>query len=683
MAAVDILILLLAVYGDVDAKFLYSDTGLTERETHFLRCFGNIISKHFDIQHSLLVSIPGGCDEKSKPTTTVPTSRTHCKVVDFLFSSIHSYQNYPLLVTGPVFNGSFKRGLLAGKVDGLNMILGNDDDETVFSAFKSELKRISQLPFWNPRGRLIVTVLGRNFTAVDKVPEEQPLIQSIFGELWENDVVDAIMLTPNVKAHTPSAATLDVHTWFPFAKDHCRGPVVRTVILDQCAMNGEGQFDKNANLFPDKMSNFHGCVVTASTFPYVPYVFPMKERDSNITHYSDGLEINVLQSIATALNFKVKFLPENEHNVSKWQGLSDEVSRKESDLGFAAMPHTVHAIGNRDHSVGYLKETIRWFGPQAKASAHWKSPVTMFKPLMWLLLLIVYIISSLIFCLLANVKNTVKEHASYTNAPVCCLQTFSIMLGVAVCARPNTRYLRLFFILWVFYCLLINTAYQSSLISVLTQPQFEPAVGTVDELLDSEMSFGFVWRFNLWYNDTEDMKSEVLINNYIPCRDLDLCLKRIASKQDFAICGGESHLLYLSQTQYCVSGVPQFLPFKDEVTSFLVTMFFRVGSVFLESFNKAIYRVTESGIVQKFWTDIKLNHIGNIQEDGNGVDEWDADGHGSDAEVLTVHHLQGAFVLQLLGLAFGISAFIIEIICFKFKKPRSSPSTMNLKLKPM
>jgi hypothetical protein len=616
------------------------------------------------------VSIPEDCNDKSRATTTVPTSTTYCKVADFLFGSIHSHQNYPLLVT----TCSFKNISLIEKVDGLSIILGKGDDETVFSAFKSEMKRLSQLPFWNTRARLIVILLDRNSTTVDSAPEEQSLIGNILGEVWENNIVDAIVLTPTVNTHKSSSTVLDIHTWFPFAKDHCRVPVVRTVIIDQCTLDGESRFHKNANLFPDKMSNFHGCVINVSTFPYVPFVFPIKEKNSNITYYSEGLEISVIQAVARALNFEVKFLPETEHNVSKWYRLFEEVSRKESDLGFAAMPHTVRAIGTRDHSVGYLKETIRWFGPRAKPSAHWKSLVIIFTPVMWFFVLIVYLVSSLIFWLLANVKNTVNEHVSYTNALLCYLQTFSIILGEAVYVRPNTWYLRLFFILWVFYCLLINTAYQSSLISVLTNPRFEPAVDTVDDLLSSGMSYGFVWRFNIWYNGTNDTVSRIILNNYTPCPNLDVCLRRIASEQDFAICGGESHLLFLSQTQYCVSGMPQFLPFKEEVSSLFVTMFFRVGSVFLESFNKVIYRVTESGMVQKFWTDIELSHIGCISEDGEEGEAEDADGGGSGADVLTVQHMQGAFIMLLLGHAFSICVFVTELTFFNFTKYRLSPS---------
>jgi hypothetical protein len=175
----------------------------------------------------------------------------------------------------------------------------------------------------------------------------------------------------------------------------------------------------------------------------------MEEKDSNITYYTEGLEIRVFHTIAKALNFTVKFLPENKHNVSKWWGMYEEVTSKQADVGFTATPQTVNSIGNRDHSVWYLKETIRWFGPRAKPSAQWKSLIIIFTPFMWLLVLIAYFICSLIFWLLAKLKSALKEHATYRNAFTCFLQTFSMILGEAVCLRPRSWYLRLFFIIWV------------------------------------------------------------------------------------------------------------------------------------------------------------------------------------------------------------------------------------------
>jgi hypothetical protein len=657
----------------MEARFLPSVTGLTEHESHLVRSFGNIITTNFDRQYSLLVSIPEICDSMSTTRESVPTSRSCCKVLEFLLGSLHSYTKYPVLVAGPVFNGTFKNISSLGRADYFNVILGEGDEDTGFDAFKRQLETLSGLPFWNTRGRFVVTFLDGNLSTVNTAPEEKTLIRRILGELWENEVVNAVVLAPTL--HTNKPSTLDIHTWFPFTEDHCRGPVNRTVILHQWITGSESQFDKNTNLFPDKMSNFYGCIMNASTFAYVPFVFPIGNTDSNITYHTEGLEIRILHAIARALNFTANFLPENNHNISKWWGMYEEVLSKQADVGFTATPQTVRSIGSRDHSVWYLKETIRWFGPHAKPSARWKSLVIIFTPLMWLLVLIVYFICSFIFWSLAKVNGAVKEHVTYTNALLCFLQTFSMILGEAVCVRPHTWYLRLFFILWVFYCLLINTAYQSSLISVLTDPRYEPSVDTVEELLNSGMSYGFVWRFQFWYSLENDSVSNRILKNYIECPKLEVCLKRIATKQDFAICGGESNLLYLSHTKYRTLGVPHFLPFKEEVTSIFVTMFFRPGSVFLESFDRVIYRVVESGIIQKFWTDIRLRYIGNIDDYSDDDDEEDADDDDDDLmDVLTVQHLQGAFILLLLGLACSFAVFITELLYFNIKELKLFPS---------
>jgi hypothetical protein len=656
----------------MEARFLSSDSGLTEYESHLVRRFGNILTTHFDRQHSLLVSIPEICDGKSRAREPVATSRSRCQVLEFLLGSIHSYTKYPVLVSGPVFNGTFKNISSLGRADDFSVILLEGDEDTGLGAFKRQLATLSDLPFWNTRGRFVLMFLDWNLSTVNTATEEKTLIRRILGELWEDGVANAVVLAPTL--HTNKPSTLDVHTWFPFADDHCRGPVNRTAILHQWTTATESRFDKNINIFPDKTSNFYGCVVNVSTFTYVPFVFPMGNTDSNGTYYTEGLEIRILYIIAKALNFTPKFLPENNHNISKWWGMYEEVTNKQSDVGFTATPQTVRSIGNRDHSVWYLKETIRWFGPHAKPSAHWKSLVIIFTPLMWILVLIVYLMCSLVFWSLANVNGDVKEYVAYTNALLCFLQTFSMILGEAVCVRPHTWYLRLFFILWVFYCLLINTAYQSSLISVLTDPRYEPSVDTVEELLNSGMSYGFVWRFHYWYSSTNDSVSRTLLENFIQCPKIDVCLKRLSAKQDFAICGGESHLLYLSQTKYCTLGIPNFLPFKEEVTSIFVTMFFRPGSIFLESFDRVIYRVVESGIIRKFWTDIRLRYIGNVDDHSDDDDEEDADDDDHLADVLTVQHLQGAFILLLLGLACSLAVFIAEWLYFNIKESNIFPS---------
>ena len=669
MAGIRSLCLLLLFCVETEAKKLSADTGLLEHEHHLVKCCGNIISKNFDKERSLLVSVSEVCEDQYNTTTPAATFRSYCKVTELLFPSIHSYHNYPLLVTGPAQNGTFKNTSHSEKATGFILILGKGDEDTVFGVFKSELETLSHLPIWNPRGRFIVMSLNRNIAPATYVPEEHKLISKILGELWKKDAVNSIVLAHNMDTDT-SRATVDIHTWFPFTEDHCRGPADRTVILDQCVVNSECQFVQNTKLFPDKMSNFHGCVLRASTFEHEPFTISTTKNGSNTTRYWKGVEISVLQTIASQLNFTVEYLPETHRKVHNTSSLYDDVSKNESDVSFAGAPYTIHAIGQRDHTTGYFQETVQWFGPPRKPIPHWKSLVILFKPLMWLLVLIVYLIASVIFWSLANVHRSVKEHVSYKNPVVCFLQTFSIVLGEAVFVRPYSWYLRLFFVVWVYYCLLINTAYQSSLISVLTHPRFEPPVDTLEELLDSQMPYGYVAPVKPWCNKAVGPTNRQILAGGKQCLTLDDCLKRIISTQDFAVCTGGLHTLYLSRKKkYSFSGEPKFVPFKDIMVSYLPSMFFRSGSPLLESFNGVIHRMLAAGMVDHFWEDIKVKDIGHKEgedEDEDGVE--DDDEGGSDAVVLTLDHLQGAFSLLILGLAFGLIVFIIELLCFSVRK---------------
>jgi len=438
------------------------------------------------------------------------------------------------------------------------------------------------------------------------------------------------------------------------------------VILDQCVVNSKCQFAKNAKLFPDKMSNFHGCVLKASTFVHEPFTISKTKNGSNNTQYWEGVENNVLQTIASQLNFTVEYLPETKR-LQKFFSLYEDVSKKKSDVGFGAVPHTHHSIGHRDHTIGYFQERVQWFGPPPKPIPQWKGLVILFTPLLWLLVLIVYLIASTIFWLLANVHGSVKEHGSYKNPVGCFLITFSIVLGEAVFVRPYTWYLRLFFVVWVYYCLLINTAYQSSLISVLTHPHFEPPVDTVEKLLDSQIPYGYTTPVKVWYNEAEDPSLKTISQNGIECSSLDHCLKRTISNQDFALSGGGLNILYLShQKKYSLSRVPKFIPFKDVMVSYLPSMFFRHGSPLVESFNGVIHRLVEAGIVNHFWEDIKIRHLTHKEE--NGEEDGDEEDEESGAVVLTLNHLQSAFSLLRLGLAFGLIVFIIELLCFSVSK---------------
>jgi hypothetical protein len=183
------------------------------------------------------------------------------------------------------------------------------------------------------------------------------------------------------------------------------------------------------------------------------------------------------------------------------------------------------------------------------------------------------------------------------------------------------------------------------------------------------MPYGYIKPMIRWYNTTEDAASKTILENGVECPSLDDCLKRIISTQDFAVCSLFLHTLYLSyQEKFSYSEGPKFIPFKDEVVTYHASMFFHAGSPLLGSFDRIIYRLVESGMIHKFFEDVNLRNIAQKEQGFDEDGDEDADESGSDVVVLTLDHLQGAFILLLLGLACDLTVFIIELLCFRFRK---------------
>jgi hypothetical protein len=88
-------------------------------------------------------------------------------------------------------------------------------------------------------------------------------------------------------------------------------------------------------------------------------------------------------------------------------------------------------------------------------------------------------------------------------------------------------------------------------------------------------------------------------------------------------------------------------------------MFLQKGSVFLDSVNKIIYRLVESGIpayLPKVGAESRKFLKSKSSISKTLADEYCA---------LSMNHMQSAFYLFLFGHALGLISFLMEMMCFK------------------
>jgi hypothetical protein len=226
--------------------------------------------------------------------------------------------------------------------------------------------------------------------------------------------------------------------------------------------------------------------------------------------------------------------------------------------------------------------------------------------------------------------------------------------------------------MWVLFSLQINTAYQSLLISFLTEPPPLPVIRTVDELLRSGLKCGTTNRSFNNFDTSEDPQFQKILQNLEFSDNFTALLDRMAFQGDLAVAGGKAHTTFLRDTHYVFKGKRFFIAIKEPISSNGIVMYLRKGSPLLDRYNAILFSAIEAGLVSKWYDDVTHKPNGNEDQDfDDEEDEEDEDGDGDEdhydsrrkLRVLSLSHLQGAFCLWVLGLGMALVAYVTEIVC--------------------
>lgn len=135
--------------------------------------------------------------------------------------------------------------------------------------------------------------------------QTQTLLDNVFESAWRSGIVEinALVYTTN--------ASWSLITYFPYDSPDCTKLTYKTL-----ATFTAGNFTRLADmplseLYVRKMRNLRRCPIFVRVVPVEPYVFlPLKPGDQFA-----GIDIEIIEAIATALNFTAKFIVSDGHNV--------------------------------------------------------------------------------------------------------------------------------------------------------------------------------------------------------------------------------------------------------------------------------------------------------------------------------------------------------------------------------
>lgn len=294
--------------------------------------------------------------------------------------------------------------------------------------------------------------------------------------------------------------------------------------------------------------------------------------------------------------------------------------------------------GDFDGSFNYLIEKGIWHAPVAEPIEEWENMIYVFPKDLWIYFGSTFIILGTIWIYI--------EYKFFNHDPIdLSFDLFGIFLEDC---PPSLNYLQKSFrILWVFFSLIMVTAFQAQLISILTEPVYESQVKTLEEGVKRGFTFGFLPVLsNVLRADNTTISKEMLKKSTF-C-DIGMgCINRIIKQRDLIVARPERSTSYALETMYKESGGSALVyRLNNYVFIYGIHMLFTKGYPLFEKVNDILGILVQSGIVYKYDNEYKLDR--------------DEDEFEEDLVILSLEQLAIPFILLIIGYILSIFVFIYE-----------------------
>ena len=391
---------------------------------------------------------------------------------------------------------------------------------------------------WNPKAKFIVSVMS-NCTHAENTKFSSILLK----ELWFRGVMNAAVLFLKSKENgglymqgntTDSAqgTYLELHTWYPYENSDRCNPVEGTVPVKVFTVRNLNDIGRTDIYSGYNVNNFRGCPFKVYVRELFPLVYPPKYVRYNDTYnqtvYDKGMEIEMLKVIGNTLNMSLDIAGLVEVLKSESdQKRTKLVLRKGQPFIFVGWsPGINSALDNfSEYTRSYLTERLVWYTPCAVKYERLSRFFKIFSVDMWICFAFSLVLAVITVRCISNYKQKshLHESSSYSNIFSVTANIIAVSLSVSVNTQPRSAPLRLFFLCWVWYSVAISTVFQAYLTTFLIEPGYKEPIKAVEEMLNSEINFGFTPSYQYLFPDTSETIDSAIIKDAVECPDADTC----------------------------------------------------------------------------------------------------------------------------------------------------------------
>ncbi|XP_047984181.1 uncharacterized protein LOC125224772 [Leguminivora glycinivorella] len=534
------------------------------------------------------------------------------------------YHNTSILLGLTAFMQIYRKSVVVGKGTFLHGEETSADRIRQFVLFGTDLVDLTNILDWMRLREFDNT--GKFIVICHNCDKRQAI-----GIFWNHKILNVVLINDS-----SGTSSIGGFTYSVYDDENCLisppEPLQNSCIHNSC------------KVYPLKLRNFHKCQLIVSTFEQVPFM-------SLKTGIPKGADGDLLLIIAESLNATLKVMTPHRgagwgqlDKDGNWLGSLADVYYDLANLSMTSAAITLSRFKAFHMSTDYRSINMAWVTHPAIPLPGWQKLLRPFQLKARITLAVTFL---LIILVGAFVKSSLWEKLSkrFTSArPQTCVLFYSwtIFMGMPATSIPSKPVFLTIFLLWIFYCFMIRTFYQTSLIHAMKDNSNYPEFENLEDILNSGYPLGGVPALKDYYLDNPEV-----YNSWKPINSTEINNTMVSLSK------GMKYVLAMNKVtaqSFILKHYGEVHIVSQIIATSPTVLFFKKFSPMAESLNLVLARLVEAGFTEKLYKNHASVH---------------AVKKGDSAAAMNIEQYMGCYVVLAAGWIVSLLVFICEVYCYK------------------
>lgn len=428
-------------------------------------------------------------------------------------------------------------------------------------------------PSWNPNGRFLILI--------DNLIKDD--LTQIFDTLLKYHIIDVLVVTKYLDP--------ELYTYNPFENYGCGRYYSRIIGYGKCKRA------QQKNLYPHKLfTGLENCTIKIVSPHWPPYsIDPLRRRKNSKNSYI-GIEEFILREISVLEKFSINltFTDDAETFTTITRDMSAIgplylLQENKADIIVGGMILTHPRAKAFSYIYGHLSftEDIRYQVKISSTVPSWKNIYLEFQAIVWTLFILTFVMFFMIFIILVKPKDKGQV--------ILKMFAYLFLHGRKIGGNSFTKYL---FIMWIWFAYLINTYYQSSLVSLIANPSLNYQISNEIDLVKYNLKPCVSHGMRNYLLSVENISLEK--NEHEGCETMLESIKTVSKSNDIYTISLYSLYKYNIHKFFDEWGNPLVHSFDQPLSKIVYAIYLYKGFPMLEKLRVQVLRLRENGMIENY-----------------------------------------------------------------------------------